>query len=90
MEHPASAPSECTLCPPAWLPARPDGNPRVIRCSHYEGELVVMYTHYDMPSVMCVCRREGRKLHNIAVYLSPDEAEAAFHEAEEALLRGDA
>ena len=77
---------ECTICPPPWLPPRYEGDQRVIRCAHFEGKSVRLFVHFDMPTVLCVETRHEEV--PCCFFGEPDEAHAAFDEAERLLLEG--
>lgn len=74
---------ECD-CPPEWLPPTTRCPERMVSCAHFEGHVLRLFRHADLPNVLCLLRDTAWHPHVFVQGI--DDALAAFHEAEARLL----
>ena len=78
--------SECTRCPPPFLPSWNNERPRVVRCAHFDEGFLILYRHFDLPELFVMVSDIGHGQTRALAGHEPDEAVALFLEWEQRLL----
>lgn len=65
-------------CPPPTLPPTRRVPDRMVRCAHFEGKVVRLFRHADIPTIFCI---ETGATDLPRTFLDQDAAEASFARA---------